>query len=323
MNILVFNYHVPYIYNLAKTGHKFFVVNPEGRIWDYRMRPKPANVEVIDGAGAWLQFVPQIDKLIDVVLMQDNFVGTPQGLLPYDMLATQGINKPKIMLFHNSFNTMFKSLPVEQKENVRNGINKVLNGVRKVFISEFKKNSYGYDGDVVLPGIDLEDFGGWRCKDGLRTLTCCNNAIARDFMNGTKQTYMLNAGLHFVLLGEEGGKGQIAQSFEHLRDVYRETAFYICLNNAEFEDGYNLSGLEAMATGVPMVTLNHPSSPVIDGYNGFKHEDIEELNKRIVTCDNVKLIKMSENARETVRMKFNINDFVEKWNEIFYLAKKG
>ena len=306
MNILVVNQHVPYIYMLAKTGHTIWVINPEGRVWDTRMRPIPNNVIVVMGAKGQMMLRQNIDK-IDRVICNDAFA---EGGL-YDLTVTQDLQVPKILLFHNSSGVHFGDRYAEVKPKMQEG----LKGIKKVFISEFKKKSWGMDGVVIKPGIDLEEFGGWTGNGGF-VLTCLNNAMHRDFMNGTIDTQLATCDIKFVLLGEENGQGQFSTSFDEYKQGLRNARWYMALNREKFEDGYNLSMLEAMATGCPALTLDHPTSPIKNGYNGYRSNDIEELNKLIHKTDKEKVIELGRNAKKTVAEKFSIDEFIDNWLDV-------
>jgi glycosyltransferase involved in cell wall biosynthesis len=297
---------------LAHTGHDFFVLNHTGRFWDLRMRPVPGNVHIIEGALDSSLFFKDIitGKLkIDRIILQDAFAKTNQGTYLIDDVTTEYMNIPKILLFHNSFQTNFNEPEMKEK------IKEKTKGFKKVFISEFKKKSWNEDGAVIKPGFDLEEWGGWR---GIvnRGLVCLNNAMHRDFMNNTTKIRLVGVDYPINLLGEEDGKGELANNFEHLKNYYKDFRWYICLNNPDYEDGYNLSMLEAMATGMPAVTLDHPSTPIKSGINGFKSDDIQAINKFLHTATWEEAHNLGRQARETVKKEFPMDAFIDNWNKV-------
>ena len=54
-----------------------------------------------------------------------------------------------------------------------------------VFISESKRADWGLAGRVILPGIDLEDYGGYHGRD-VRVLRVGNFMRQRDIMLGSR-----------------------------------------------------------------------------------------------------------------------------------------
>jgi glycosyltransferase involved in cell wall biosynthesis len=316
MKIALVNSHVAYIYLLAKTGHDFYVFNHIGGVaWDLRQRPLPPNVHLVDNVQAFTSLLSVGTDFFDRIILQDTIVkgidGNPDIL---DRLIFERFTCPKVLLFHNSFNVNFR-MPIDQQAVVIAGLVKRLKGIKKVYISEFKRKSWAMPGDVILPGIDLDEFGGWRGIEN-RPFCCLNNANYRDFMNGTGKMQLACANLNLYMLGEEQGRGKLAENFEVLKQHYRDFMVYLCLNNPDFEDGYNLSMLEAMATGMPAVTLDHPTSPIQSGVNGFKSNDLSQINKFLKTLTQEKAHALGRKARETVAEKFQMSDFIRNWNDV-------
>ncbi|MBU2249333.1 MAG: hypothetical protein KKD77_21475 [Gammaproteobacteria bacterium] len=322
MKILMSNNHVPYIFMLAETGHDIFVLNPEGREWDLRMRPIPPNVRIIDGARNIMTFINELKRnplFFDRVILQDSIIKTNDSIDFYDRLIYNEVEAPKIMLFHISFQTQFRGLPKDKEGIVRQMIAEKLKGIKPVYISEFKMRSWGIPGDVVVPGFESEMWGGWNGK-GNYVLSCLNNAMHRNFMNNTVKMKMTTADLNWKLLGEENGQGVLARDLEDLKNHYRFAKWYLCLNNPEYEDGYNLSMLEAMATGCPAITLEHFSSPILHGINGLKSNDLQELNYMIHNTSEEDIVKMGRKAKETALNLFQMEHFVDTWNEILEMG---
>jgi len=317
MNILIYNNHVPYIYMLAKTGHNIIVLNPEGRKWFYEERPKPPNVFLTENAEGIIRFVQSLGQIDRVVLQDVPFLNTDKGLLHPERYLIDALlpNVPKVILFHNSFNTNFRGISKEQAVKAKAFVKEYFKDCEKVFISEMKKKSYEMDGHVILPGIDCEEFGGYRGTNGAY-LTSVNNFKARDFMNNFHKTILATHKTKLTILGRGEGQPNIfAKSFEEYKNILRQHKAYVCLNNYEYEDGYNLSSLEAMATGMPLVTLDSPSSPVKNGANGYKSDVLSDINKFLVELTDEESIRLGRNARETIKEKFSVPVFCDNWNK--------
>jgi glycosyltransferase involved in cell wall biosynthesis len=108
-----------------------------------------------------------------------------------------------------------------------------------------------------------------------------------------------------------------ARSWDDLRHAYSSCRAYLNLTR-EPEDGYNLATLEAMATGMPVLTVAHPTSPVRDGVNGLVGRTAAELRDAALRLlrDHSLARRLGEEARETVRAEFPIEGFVENWNQV-------
>lgn len=88
------------------------------------------------------------------------------------------------------------------------------------------------------------------------------------------------------------------------------------------KEGTPMSLVDAMATGMPVVSTRHSDIPeiVIDGYNGFLAEednvaDFAEALKRILTYD--KFEELSINARKHVEEQFDVYEQNKKLEEIY------
>lgn len=320
MRILAVNCHTAYIYMLAKTGHEFFVLQAPNSpyAWDVRNRPLPQNVRLLNDTQLLSQVLgADTTHMFDYILMQDTFMGQDiKDLDILDRVLTKHIKAKRVMLFHNSYQVHFRNQPSEVRYFIQERLKHLLEGCQIVHISEFKKESWGIGGKVILPGIEENEFGGWNGKTNAGLL-CLNNYQARDFMNGFVKTTMVMADHKMTLLGQQGREGNVAPNFEAYKTALRDHRFYICLNNPAFEDGYNLSMLEFMMTGGLAITLDHPTSPVIAGVNGFRSNNLSELNKFIHELDYSEAVEMGRAARESVCNMFSIDDFIKNWNEVF------
>ena len=55
---------------------------------------------------------------------------------------------------------------------------------------------------------------------------------------------------------------QAAESWDELKAILAAHRFYIHTAHPDYEDGYNMATLEAMAAGLPVLGNRHPTSPV-------------------------------------------------------------
>jgi glycosyltransferase involved in cell wall biosynthesis len=109
-----------------------------------------------------------------------------------------------------------------------------------------------------------------------------------------------------------------ASDWEALKENYRNHRAYVYTALSEYEDGYNLAMLEAMATGMPVVSIENDTSPIIDGVNGFISDDERVLEKRLkqLLLDREKAAAMGTAARQTVSNLFGIHRFIQNWRRL-------
>jgi len=317
LRILSFNWHEPYLCLLAETGHELFVLEPvisEGviRQWDEKFRSKPENLKTI----SQVEMTEMLDRgAIDLIICHN----------VKDLLTVSGRqNPPKILVFHNKLtteialggNTVDRNTYLEQ-------IKPHLQGVHLVFISKSKKDDWGLEGDVIPPGIPAEEYSGYTGE--IKTiLRVGNRLMERDLMLGFSDQEKICSGLPTTILGDNPRleNSRQSQNWHDLKTHYQKCRVYLNTTKDAHEDGYNLSLLEAMATGMPIVTLANRTSPVTDGAEGFVSDSLEVLQKSAnrLLEDPLLAKAMGEKARKTVMEKFPMNQFVSRWQRVIERA---
>ena len=312
LNILTFNWHEPYLCLLAETGHNFFIYEPImgselQRRWNIQFRPLPQNAKIVNKA--------EIDKGLgegsfDLIICHNI----------NDLLTVNGYPKtPKILVFHNKLsteialggNTVERATYLEQ-------VKPLLEGVLSVFISESKNADWGFEGEVIPPGIDVNQYGGYT-GELKAVLRVGNRVMERDLMLGFREQVELCSGLPTTLLGDNPQleESHPSKSWDDLKNHLRKCRVYLNTTKEPYEDGYNLSMLEAMASGMPIVSLASPSSPITDGRDGFVGDDLAMLRRSLELLLNDQLLAktMGDSARRTVAEKFPISKFISRWND--------
>ncbi len=315
MRILTFNWHEAYICTLAKTGHAFDIVERMkggSRIWFYETRPLPANARIVKERTA--------RRLVREGAYDAMICHNVQ-----DLLWAQELPVPKVLVFHNQLTTEIAlGGNTVAAEDHRRDVQKLVaatEDVTLVFISPGKAADWGLSGEVITPGIDLADYGGYTGEQP-RVLRVGNFMEARDCMLGHTQQRAILQGLPSTLLGlndpEPDADVRFTRGWDDLKDAFRQHRLFLNTTIDGFEDGYNLAMLEAMATGMPVVSLANRSSPLRDGENGFVSNDIGLLRERIETllADPALARRLGAAARETIAERFHIGDFTRKWNHV-------
>jgi glycosyltransferase involved in cell wall biosynthesis len=319
VRILTFNWHEPYICALAKTGHAFDVVEREKggrRGWMYEQRPLPPNVRIVKDATARARLR----------------AGEYSVALCHNMPDLGWVGEyrvPKVVIFHNMLTTELalggNVVDIDAYRAQVKAFMAQCGPVSCVFISETKRADWQLEGDVITPGIDLGDYGGYEGSRA-RVLRVGNLLRQRDLMLGyTAQCEILRGAPSTLLgLGTEDDGGRFSTGWDDLRDCFRSHRVFLNTTVDGYEDGYNLAMLEAMATGMPVVSTANRTSPIVDGVNGFVSPDLDVLSDRIAQLinDPGHAARLGAAARDTVRSQFSMEKFVSRWEAVLLAAAR-
>lgn len=311
LRILTFNWHEGYIHLLAKTGYQFDVVQrlKGGRFgWIHEFRPVPPNCRLITEDEAKTGLASGCyDRAIC------------HNLQDFTLVAETPI--PKVLLHHNKpIVETGISDRTEMEEFLRrlHSIYSQIKDLTLVFISETKKDSWGLEGEVILPGIDHSDYQGWEGREE-KVLRVGNLLMERAMLGYSVQERILN-GLSSTILGLNPRLPHsiMPKDWSEFKEFLRNHRVYMNTTIPQYEDGYNLAMLEAMATGMPVVSIANPTSPIEDAVNGFISEDENYLHRRIeeLLKDHSLARSLGQKARQTVTDKFPISKFINEWRRI-------
>ena len=308
--VLVFNWHEPYICLYAATAHRFDVVPPKGhpeKRWNQGFRPLPDNaVEV-----SWQQAEAGVRAgEYDLILC----------LTLRDVQAVQDWEVPRLFVMLNMIGTD-TGLRGAEKQAYIERLQPLFREVDIAFISEKKRRDWGWEAPVVVSGIEPDDYAGYT-GEWARVLRAGHMLKERDPMQGFGiQEEILGSDIPSSIVGVNPTlpESRPSQDWEDLKEQYRKHRVVLCTLAEAHEDGYNLAVLEAMATGMPVVSLANRSSPIVDGVNGFISADLQYLREklRLLLADRELAAELGGRARETVREKFHIRDCAGQWNQVF------
>ncbi len=308
LDILTVNRHTGYLYNLSKIGHHWSVLNQ----WVHHNRPLPANFESIDWATARRDF-PKFDAVVGHDIRRDL-----ARFLPYCLRY----HKPYIQIIHGrrgqlefsriGFRRFGKNLyaSLTLRPLVRLGL------VRVVFISAHAGSDWGLKGTVINQGITLNEMGAYEGAEP--SLLVVGNMLQRmhfafdELMQIRTQVPVKIVGVNPRIPG-----AQPSRDWNDLRSSYCQYRAYLNLTR-EPEDGYNLAVLEAMASGMPVISLRHPSTPIRNGENGFLVENVSEAVERAkqLIADIELARRLGKCARETIEREFSLSAFRTAWNNL-------
>jgi len=312
IRVLTFNFHEPYLWLMAKTGFDFTIGVYESehlaRKWHTHYRPIPDNMRM----AAEPQWRADLESGAYHVVIAHN----ETNALDIAKYVT-----PKILVCHNR-RTFLETAAVSTPDApalFTKLLARLQEFFRFVFISESKQADYGVPGDVIYPGIDVEEFGGYTGEKA-EILRVGNMMRARNLMFDVDLQERVCAGLPTRVAGFDPAiaGAQETRSFEDLLELYRTRRCLLHVTRQEFEDGYNLSTLEAMAAGMPVVALANATSPLTDGVDGFVSADEKYLRARVeeLLGDRDLARAIGARGRETVAAKFPIRAFVDNWRRV-------
>jgi glycosyltransferase involved in cell wall biosynthesis len=157
-------------------------------------------------------------------------------------------------------------------------------------------------------------------------LIICNNLAERGDELGLDMIMRLQKGLTIRTIGNNPGiefniKPRDFRDFQEL-----VTGFHIYLYTIKMPwgDGYNTAMLEAMRMGMAIVTVQNPSSPIVNGVNGLVGRDEQDILKHIKFLkDNPAEIKrLGQGAKETIKNHFSEAKFITAWRQVLEPARR-
>lgn len=311
LRILTFNFHEPYLWLMAKTGLGFEVglysQGPLARAWHTHHRPVPTNLNLVPEA----EWRAKIQSGYYDLLIAHNEMNA---------LDIRHADCPKILVCHNR-RTFLETTMGKTPAEAHAAMQEILETLQEssfhfVFISESKRKSYGIDGDVILPGIDPAEYGDY--TGAIPAVLRVGNLMReRDLMFDVSLQEAACSGLPYRIVGLNPtlAYSSPAQSWNELKDLYRQYRVYLHVTREEYEDGYNLALLEAMATGMPIVTFKNATSPITHGEDGLVGENAAQLRAFLQSLleDATTAKSLGQRARRTVEEKFPLAAFTDAW----------
>jgi hypothetical protein len=313
--VLTFNCHEGYVHLLGKLGLEMDVVDGlAGRYtarWDTRMRPVPPGARLV--------------RLGEATSRSDYDVVIAHNVL--DLLDARRVDAPKILVLH--VNLRARSVeepgsppPAEMSRQVEQYLGLI--GATAIAVSATKRESWGFDCPIIRPAVDAGDWSGYDGREAKLLRVANQVGVRRARFAWTTHEHVVRE-LPFRLVGHNPDfpDSEPSRSWDDLRAIYRSHRAYVHTAGAGLEDGYNLALLEAMATGMPVVTTASAESPVIDGESGFSSNDEDTLHAgaRALLDDPALSARMGARARESVLDQFSVDAFVTGWRHAIERAR--
>lgn len=315
--LLTFNCHEAYVHLLGKLGLELDIVDglPGRHVssWDLRTRPVPPRARLI----AWEDV--RSGAVYDAAIAHNLS----------DLLLLRALDVPKILVLHVSL----AARAAEEKRappipHMRAQLAEYIAAIGGlcVAVSRAKAESWGQgDCPVIRPCADPSEYDGHEGGDAV-ALRVANHVLARPARFAWDVHSAIVRGHAVRVVGVNPGlEGSApAASWEDLRAIYRRHRAYVHSAGPGLDDGYNLAVVEAMTTGMPIVSFTGSESPVRDGYNGFISGDPAYLNARLgeLLADRDLARALGDRARDTALEQFPVDVFVSGWHAALDEARR-
>jgi hypothetical protein len=313
--LLTFNCHEAYVHLLGRLGYELDIIDGlPGRYvqrWDERMRPIPERARLIrlDEALAFARY--------DVAIAHNLT----------DLLALRTLDLPKVLVLHVDLRARVQEEPGQHDlGRMQTQLHEYLSGIGAVAVavSETKGRSWGQACPVIRPAADPDVYQGF---DGTLpvALRVANQVGQRRERLAWSAHVAIVEGHRSLLVGHnpELEGAQPASSWAMLQELYRTHRAYVHSAGVGLDDGYNLGVVEAMMTGMPIVSLAGAESPVVDGDNGYVSSDVAYLNERLgaLLADRELALALGRRARDRARELFSPSEFESRWRAALDLAR--
>ncbi len=188
----------------------------------------------------------------------------------------------------------------------------LLAGVGVVYLSDKQRKNWLLAGDVVPWGIDTNEFMSY---DGQREQVLCvgQDGPERGLIEGHLiQENCIEEGVFMrrLVAGKPG-----AETWDELKEQWRASRVLLSALAEGHADGYDYFVLAAMAAGMPVVSTDHSTTPVLDGINGFVANDYRLLREKLgaLLADGDLAARLGANGQRIVQERFTIETSVGGW----------
>jgi hypothetical protein len=192
-----------------------------------------------------------------------------------------------------------------------------------VFVSDWKKSTWKLFSKEQVINLSVPNLDHIESGRSFDTLRC--GVVGNEFTKRRELNFELvkRIKMHFELsmfgLNPDIPYAKALARDEFLAELAKHNLF-IYTTPLGYNDGYNTAMLEAMALGIPVLTLAHVSSPIEHGLSGFvagsNDEMIEMLSE--LKQNPEQLITMGERARQKIVQEFSQSEFRKRWIEVIF-----
>jgi hypothetical protein len=313
--LLTFNCHEAYVHLLGRLGLDLDIIDGlPGRYvqrWDERMRPVPERARLI--------------TLEDALSFGRYDVAIAHNLT--DLLALRSLDLPKVLVLHVDLRARIREEPGQHDlGRMQTQLREYLSAIRAVAVavSETKARSWGQACPVIRPAADPAEYDAFDAALPV-ALRVANQVAQRRERLAWSEHLAIVEGHRTLLVGHNPDiEGALpASSWAALKGLYRTHRAYVHSAGIGLDDGYNLGVVEAMMTGMPVVSLEGSESPVVDGVSGYISSDVAYLNERLgaLLADREHALTLGRRAREQALELFSPSQFESRWRAALDLAR--
>ncbi len=298
--LLVCDCHEAWVYQLGQLDQPMdVIVGLKGRHtsgWDTAMRPVPQNARVI-----------RLEEALDCKDSYDCLIAHNLS----DLLDLKALAAPRLFVLHGTL----EGILAEQRsrtsaEELRGAVAQYvrLTGAHVTAVSALKARSWGFEGDIVPFSADSREYLEYRgdLARGLRVANHIHNKKRMLLWDFHEQAF---EGIPLTIVGHNDDMPGVlpARDWRDLKNILSRHRFFVHTADPQYEDGYNMAMLEAMAAGLPVLGNRHPTSPIEHGVSGFLAEAPQELKEyaRRLLGDAELAAGMGREARKRVAEKFS------------------
>jgi SAM-dependent methyltransferase len=305
------------VHQLAGTGHRWFTglwkrnaPGPAG--WNEKIRPRPDNITELTTPRDIIKGIEE--RRFDLAICP--------GLEHLSFL--KDFSLPLVLYFEHSLPALAR-MRGHKPGALREEVHRWLTLKRGLFVttSKGKYDSWKIEGEIVPPGISPGSYSGY-AGDTAKALVVGNHLKENDYLTGWSNLRKLLTHFPHQILGHNPDIPQSSRpdGWEEMKKHFRTYRVIACALQSPYEDGWDLSLLEAMATGMPVIAVENPSSPVRDGVEGFITSDLRVLRSRLKDLlENHDLaFRLGTNARARALDLFPLARAHELWNNAFSKA---
>lgn len=320
MKILSINRHTGWMYMFSMLGFQIDIISDVGEGWNYNNRPLPPNCRLIKS--------DQVDwNIYDHILVH--------SMKDVSYILKAIIKKKRVTLVihgkarreSNFFRYLIKIISLKSISL----LNIFTKSISFVFISPTVKESWLFtEGKVIKPGIvRVDEIDPIEIKDRIsnkRFILIGNNIARKHFKVDYLKEIVKARDCKLYIVGNNDikpiqGENVVyvePKSFQEYISIIRKGFFCISILS-EPEDGYNLSLLDSMSLGIPVVALEHATSPVVNNFNGFIFEsekDIAKIVEKIINLEEKEYSRLCINCLLTIDLLFSFQEFKRKWCKV-------
>ena len=318
MNILTVNRHETYITNLALTGHHFTVLESLGNSkcpWNTSCGEPGENIKLANWDS-------NLREKLSNGYFSHVITHTISDLLFFwrQRYPVQNIFIIHIALYHHSLKALLywiikRSILALVKQNTN---------LKVVAVSPWKLRSWKTKASIIKiapPPLKTSVRNAVRSPS---IMTLGNKISSRKEMNFG---FLQEARNYFKIMSYGDNPGLVDNILPESRDKLAEALsrhqIFLYTPILPWNDGYNTSLLEAMESGQAVVTIKHPSSPIVHGKGGYQAKDAKEAIQYLkeLSLDSDLVFKFGKFNQKHVRKLFSLDVFVEKWNKILNNTK--